>query len=190
MRRFHGFTLIELMIVLTIAGVLMAMGAPSFTATVQDNRLRSQTYDFSSLMAYARSEAAKRPNTTVTVCPASTLTETSSCSNVSTWELGWIVLSDVNGNRSFDAGDQVLKVSQALSGGNTLRATGFNALNYIQFDDEGVPSAAGTFTLCDSRGTAKARAVVISIAGQTRFAVDEDNNDIVNDHATDNVTCP
>lgn len=191
MQRLRGFTLIELMMVMAISGIVLALGTPSFISTIQENRLRSQTFEMANLLAYARSEAAKRPNTTVTICPAATLTSTSGCSNVNTWENGWIVLSDVNGNRSFDAAtDTVLKVSPTLSNNNTLRTVGFASLNYIQFDNQGMPANSGTFVVCDTRGATSAKALVISISGQVRLAVDEDGDGIVNAHDASEVACP
>lgn len=191
MQHAKGFTLIELMVVLAIAGIVMALGTPSFIETVRDSRLRSQAFEVASLLAYARSEAAKRPNTTITVCPAANPSATSGCTNVNTWENGWIVLSDVNGDRSFNsATDQVLKATPALANNTRLRATGFGGLNYIQFNSQGVPANAGTFVVCDTRGATKAKALVMSIAGQVRMAVDQNNDGILNSHTGANITCP
>ncbi len=191
MQQPKGFTFIELMVVLAIGGMLLMFGAPSFIDTVQDGRLRSQAFEVANLLAYTRSEAAKRPNTTVTVCPASNPGATNGCTNTASWENGWIVLSDVNGNRSFDnATDQVLKISPALSNNNRLRTVGFGGLNYIQFDDQGIPAQGGTFVVCDSRGASRAKAVIMSVAGQMRMAVDTDNDGILNDHNGTNITCP
>ncbi|MCP5161136.1 MAG: GspH/FimT family pseudopilin [Hahellaceae bacterium] len=229
----RGFTLVELMVTLVIAGILVAIGMPSFTTMIQNNRLSAQINQLTSLISFARSEAAKRPGTVITLC---TTNGGSTCSNSALWESGWMIMTDAdgdtildtedangngtldnedtNGNGSLDLGedtngngvldnedldndgvmdaDQVLLVVEALSGGNTLRSTGFANTNFIQFFDDGIPSSSGTFMLCDSRGATRAKGVVITISGQARLAVDENANNIVNTHAgsTTDVTCP
>jgi type IV fimbrial biogenesis protein FimT len=61
--RFHdalGFTLIELMVTIAVASILLAVGIPSFNTFVSSQRLRTATYDLSSMLLLARSEAIKR----------------------------------------------------------------------------------------------------------------------------------
>ncbi|MBI5907084.1 MAG: GspH/FimT family pseudopilin [Burkholderiales bacterium] len=61
MRRMsRGFTLIELMVVITIAGVMVGIGMPSFKNFVAGQRVKTATGDFSTAAIYARSEAIKR----------------------------------------------------------------------------------------------------------------------------------
>src|SRR4030067_1501695 len=59
-----GFTLIELIITLTIAGILMAVAAPSMVGFVSSNRLASQVNELIADITLARSEAIKRSATT------------------------------------------------------------------------------------------------------------------------------
>ncbi|HSI22781.1 MAG TPA: GspH/FimT family pseudopilin [Methylophilaceae bacterium] len=55
-----GFTLIELMIVIVIAGILLAMALPSFRDSIDRNRLRSITDTLYGDLQFAKSEAIKR----------------------------------------------------------------------------------------------------------------------------------
>lgn len=59
--RFHarGFTLIELMIVITVLAAILAMAAPSFTQIVENVRVSTQTNDFVSAVNSARAEAIR-----------------------------------------------------------------------------------------------------------------------------------
>ena len=211
-----GFTLMELMITLSILSVIVVLAAPSFTGSVQRGRLTAQINQITGLIAYARSEAAKRPNTTITLCGSNDPTAATPVCNTSNWEAGWLIFSDanadkvlnvtnedLNGNSILDAGedingngildsatDELLQLGTPLAGGNTLRTTGFTSSDSLQFNATGLPDSAGTFVLCDSKGVTKAKAVAVGIIGRTRLAVDEDTDNIVNDQSGANVTCP
>ena len=58
--RSRGFTLMELMIVLTLAGIILALGAPSFGEFRRNNRMAGIANDFLVGVQIARSEAIKR----------------------------------------------------------------------------------------------------------------------------------
>ena len=61
MRRMsRGFTLIELMVVITIAGVMVGIGVPSFKNFIAGQRVKTAAGDFSTAAVHARSEAIKR----------------------------------------------------------------------------------------------------------------------------------
>ena len=85
-----GFTLIELMVALTVAGILTAIAVPAFNSFVMNDRDANQINAFSSSFNYARSEAVKR-NTAVgvQVCPS---IDGATCNPAAAWSSGWIVL--------------------------------------------------------------------------------------------------
>lgn len=56
----EGFTMIELLIVITIAGILASLAMPSFTNLIRDTRLSTTANSILSSLTYARSEAVKR----------------------------------------------------------------------------------------------------------------------------------
>jgi type IV fimbrial biogenesis protein FimU len=61
-----GFTLIELMVVITLLAVTAAVAIPSFTSFVRNNRLQAQAAEVKTLLNYARGEAVVR-RTPVTI---------------------------------------------------------------------------------------------------------------------------
>lgn len=58
-RRAHGFTLIELMVVIAIAGTLMAIGIPGVKSLLNVQKMKSATFDLVTTAMQARSEAIK-----------------------------------------------------------------------------------------------------------------------------------
>ncbi len=103
----RAFTLIELLITVTVLGVLMAIALPNLRDFVVSNRLSSQVNGFVGLLNYARSEAIVR-NQSVLVCAKRAADN--ECSGAQSWaDLETQVFVDVNGNNSWDAGDILLK---------------------------------------------------------------------------------
>lgn len=56
----RGFTIIELMVVMVIAGVLLVIAAPSFRDMMDRRRLEGQANEFVIDLGYAKSEAVQR----------------------------------------------------------------------------------------------------------------------------------
>ncbi len=59
MRRFNGFTIIEMLFVIVIIGIGMAIAVPSFQGMLERNRLATQANDLSMAISLARSEASR-----------------------------------------------------------------------------------------------------------------------------------
>src|SRR5579871_5193253 len=127
----RGFTLLELMLTLTILAVLTAGGIASFRFVTNSNRVASEANALLGDMSYARAQAIKEGRT-VTIC---TSANGSTCAGTSTWQSGWIVFSDANGNQAVDAGEAVRRVQRPLNLGDTFVASPATAA--VTFSREG-----------------------------------------------------
>jgi|TARA_R110001592_G_scaffold159582_2_gene391166 prepilin-type N-terminal cleavage/methylation domain-containing protein len=59
-RHIKGFTLIELMIVLSLLAVLAFLAIPSFVGLIRDNQVQAQSEEMNAMLQYARSESLIR----------------------------------------------------------------------------------------------------------------------------------
>jgi type IV fimbrial biogenesis protein FimT len=159
-----GFTVIELMIVMTIAAVLLAIGMPSFVNFSRETRAGSTMGALTSDIHLARSEAVKR-NSRMLFCARETATSMS-CIAVPTttaWMNGWLVCYDRNGDGTCDASTAAdpnpVRVQDALTA--PLAVTGPAAT--LIFFPVGSASAAATFAV--TGGTSTTRSATISPSG-------------------------
>jgi len=180
-----GFSLVELLVTLTVIGMLAALGAAPLGAWFQDRRLIALNNALAGDLQRARGEAvgARRP---VVLC---TRGASLSCGGQAAWEGGWLVFEDPDGDRDCtDSGNdgrcdadngRLLRVQSALPAGITLRKTGTPA-DRMRFTDTGTtPFFNHRYTFCDSRGAASARGLVLANTGRIRLA-----------NADDTLTCP
>ena len=150
----RGFTLIELMVAITILGILLAWAVPSFKDASLSSRLTAIANDLVASAQIARSEAIKR-NAPVTLCRS---TNGTTCAGSGGWEDGWIVLS----------GTTVLQRHAALPSDFRIAQGTFGALT---FPPDVVGATAATFTVCRATPIGKQkRTVRITASGGTSVA--------------------
>lgn len=77
----YGFTLIELMVTITVLAVILMLAVPGFRQLIESQRLRTAAFDMVADLTLARSEALKRGKD-VTLKPLTS----------GTWVDGWQVL--------------------------------------------------------------------------------------------------
>ena len=141
-----GFSLVELLITISIAAILLTLAAPSFTSFINRNRLTTASDELIASLSYARSEALKRRSTT-TLCAKSstgTLCDTSGVSE--DYATGWLVFLDCNNNNAYDttlvcdtngdgtpdSPDELLRITEAVEGDITISGDAQHTAN-IQF---------------------------------------------------------
>lgn len=148
-----GVTLVELLVVITIVGILMSIGVPSYRYVTTANRVSAEINTLLGDMQYARSEAA-RQGRYMTVCVAqSTSPSNPSCatSGTDTWQNGWIIFGDINSDGTVDTGDPVMRIQNAFTTSDTLVSS--PATSLVTFNRDGfahLGNATTRLTLHDS----------------------------------------
>jgi len=169
-----GFTLTELMITLSIAGILLSLAVPSFNETINNNRLTIYTNELVTALNLARSEAVKR-GIRVTLCKSS---DGNICTNADDWSQGWILFIDLNNNAVYDnATETILKVHERLAN-NTAIIGNANVDNYVSYVNSGQSQLigggfqAGTIKVCDDRIGNMGKNIIINSVGRIRIETD------------------
>jgi type IV fimbrial biogenesis protein FimT len=169
----RGFTLVELMIVLIIVGALVTLAGPAMRDTIMNNTMATETNDMLLSLMLARSEAIKRSNVVIVCKTLNPNATPPACDNnaANPWTAGWIVFSDENGNSAYDNGvDVLIQLGDGFSGSNKKITGSAGIQNSVGFSRLGLlTSAGGSFSLCDSRGTSRARVVDVSSTGRAQI---------------------
>jgi len=158
-----GFTLLELLVALSILTILISYALPSVSAFIDGQRKIAHLNSMASTLYLARSEAIMR-NSEVMVCKSY---DGNRCITSGEWEQGWIVFEDRDGNRIHDA-EEVILARQKAASGITVYYRAFGSNHYIVFNAQGVTETNGTYTFCDSNGSASARALIVYKTGRSR----------------------
>ncbi len=111
-----GFTFVELMIALCIAGVLAAIALPSYRNYVIETRITGRAQFMAESIHMAQIQAIERYEP-VTLCPS---LSDSDCDGTS-WQDGWIVFVDNGTPGTVDGDDEILRASQRYDDGVTLK---------------------------------------------------------------------
>lgn len=160
MKTQSGVTMVELLIVLTIAGILAAIAAPSFNDFIGNTRLTSTLTQLTSDMNRARSEAIKR-NSWVLVCVRGTNT---ACGTGTNWQNGWLVCHDSEPNGTCDAttaaNPNPITIHQAIHPNFTF--TGSAAT--IRFNPNGTQGTGGAATITIASGS-QTRVATVAATG-------------------------
>lgn len=166
--RTRGFTLLELLVTLTVASILVSVGVPGFIDIVRNNRAATNANELVSALSIARSEAIRR-GARISVCRSD---DAATCDG--TWADGWIVFVDTAAtDTAAPVVGEVLRVWPAPSG--TATVTLSPAANWIRFLPRGNAVASGGLPMTynieiDGCTGLQARNIEINAVGRTTVA--------------------
>jgi type IV fimbrial biogenesis protein FimT len=164
-----GVAMVELIITMTIAGILLSLGVSSYKYVTKSNRSSSEINALLGDMQFARYEAVKE-GLNVTICTAASASATT-CDTSTTWSEGWIVLSNALSGTGGTA--NVLRRQLPFASFSTTNASKNDTLTSgvasVVFNREGFASGLGgviTFTLHDYASTASyTRCLMLGVSG-------------------------
>lgn len=148
LRRQHGFSLVELMVTIVVAGILVALAVPAFSNYILNQRIRNASFDFVSALSFARSEAVKR-NVSISVQRSGTA-----------WGGGWsvVIASDGTLIKSWGPYSNLAVVPDD----STLASISY------RYDGRLTPAASVSFEIDDSQSNTSVapRCVTIDLTGR------------------------
>ncbi len=161
-RRTGGFTLLDLVIAMTILGILMGIVIPALKDAVARTHAASARSAITTTLFDALRHATVLGREIV-VCPASA----SQCVGSTDWSPGWIAFIDGDGNRLRSPDEQIIRKQEALP--TSVRLQGTIGRQRIVYQPNGGNGGSNiTFTLCDRRGPKHAQALILSNGGRLR----------------------
>lgn len=157
-----GFTLVEMMVTVVVAGILIAVAAPSMNSLYEGMRARSSISTIESSLVFARSQAVSY-GSRVSVCPLST----TACGT--DWTQGFSVFIDNGTAGTMDTTDGVADII-------LRKVDSFNSNDFIKsdlsrysFNPDGmvINGNSGTFRYCaGSTDSDSSEAISISASGR------------------------
>jgi type IV fimbrial biogenesis protein FimT len=149
----RGFTLVELLVTISIVAILLSLAVPSFSDLILNQQVRVSAGDLQTSLFYARSEAIKRA-ADVNVVPSG-----------GDWKNGWTVqLTDAT----------VLRSQAALN--DQLASMSGVTVTY-QSDGHLPPPVIGTIVFrVSGNAHVTARCIAIDLSGRPSLLVDSDGN--------------
>lgn len=164
-----GLTLLELIVTLTVVGILLTIAVPNLNALLQGQATATTADRFALMLAYARQEAVTRCRRVV-LCPS---VDGETCVTGSgRWEEGWIVFIDEDEDFIRSSEEELLRVGNPGSAATTLRTSANfrDGLAYLPLGNSRGQTglATGTFRVCDSRGADSGISLIIARGGRVR----------------------
>lgn len=147
-RPVRGFSLVELLTVVALLAIILAIAAPGLRSFIAGQRIRALSYDLTSDLLLARSEALKR-NAAVTVARAG-----------ADWDMGWTTAAGAT------------QLSKRNPIGDTIAFNQAPAL--IVFDVNGrvsTPTQQVRITLTSTAASNAQRCVALDLSGRARSSV-------------------
>ncbi len=175
-----GFTLVELMVTVSITAVLLSVALPDFLKATRGIQLSQQAKEMESAIKFTRAKAMQLGQVVV-MCRANAALDKCLTSGSPEWQGGWLIhnnLPDADGalNNQYDAATETLyAIKQPMSAGiSVLAPDGVgNRIIFNAAGDSAGPLAnvqSLTFSYADDSSVDNQRFLAINRAGRTRIS--------------------
>ena len=158
----RAFTLIEMMITISILAVLLSLGVPAFKDFALKQQLSAATSALHNDLLLARNQAIHR-NVQVIACPWDS---SGGCTGAADWSEGWAVFGDSNEDGNYQGEEILLRRGQGLENVIIHGAASRPTLRF--FSNGTAPGSNGSISICGLGGPQQARKLVISNLGRIR----------------------
>jgi type IV fimbrial biogenesis protein FimT len=164
--RQRGFSLVELMVTITVMGILVAIALPSFRDVIHRNQVSSVSNELLASLAYARTEAIARGQL-VSMCPSTD--NGVSCAGGKGFESGWIVYTYPAGaasaNTNYDSTKATLLRATTARAGVSVQAKGSTVITFGQQGQLKPSTPTLTFVTCFRTDTTSTGSSTTAVPG-------------------------
>jgi len=185
-----GFTLLELMLAITVAAVILGIGAPNMRQFILNNRMTGAANDLLAAIYAARTESVKRHAQVVMCFASDPHAATPACDGTPTQ--GWVVFVDdkdptaaeaTDNNGVIDEDEPILLRHEALPASIQAKSKPDGNKGYVAFNAAGfsrkiasVGDGLAGIVMCDQRGNvavygnanSAARGLLVSQTGRPK----------------------
>lgn len=176
----NGFTLIELVITLSIVAILAGIAIPGYSKFIAKSEQATMMSNFM-LAINKGKQFSQLYRKRIALCPSSDLQQ---CTGGLEWQNGYIVFVDLDEDRIFDEGERLLKAQKEDASHVKIQTSiGRKKLTYYPWGYS--PGSNATVRFCAEDGVIPGKAIIISNKGETRFSDYLPNGDLVSCLAED-----
>lgn len=163
MKKSQGYSMIELVITLSIITLLLSYAIPNLYELKLNVTMNSERNRLSRSLNFARYEAIIQQKHVI-ICPSSSGND---CDNQSNWHQGWMIFIDDNKNRKRDDQEKIFRIEDPMK--EDLTALSSIHRQKIRFNTMGLsPGTNVSINFCDPRGSEFAKSIIINNAGRIK----------------------
>jgi len=165
--RCAGFTLVEMLVVMTLAAILMSMALPQFGRVIAGNKLTSQADLLSGAFHYGRAEAVRR-DAQVAMCPLNASQNGCQSSGSANWSYGALLFQDADHSGSYSQGKELRRLQLIDSAAaSSIKVSGPSGLIVFREDGHTSLAAAAQFSVLNCANQLK-KTVELSVFGRAQ----------------------
>lgn len=179
----RAFTLIELIVSISITSILAAIAIPNFSEFIVQLRVDNEISSLHRMLLITRNSAINSGQKAI-ICP---LDDTQQCTTQ--WQNELSVFIDVNDNKKFDANENIISIRAEINTNDKLVYG--KGRNKITFKPTGQLSglANGTFRYCPLMYENHSRGIVVARSGRVYQSSDIDNDGIDENRGNKEINC-